>query len=188
MDYLEELQAYQPVNEQESKDKEVTLSYLACFGDNLLTRENEFAHFSASSMIFNKERTKVLMAFHNIYNSWSWTGGHADGERDFLALAIREAMEETGVSGLRPITEQMVSIEILPVWGHIKRGKYVSSHQHINFSYILEADDLAPLKVKEDENSAVGWIEIEKLKEYVTEPDMLPIYNKLIAQAKNRQL
>ena len=97
-------------------------------------------------------------------------------------------MEETGVSGLRPITEQMVSIEILPVWGHIKRGKYVSSHQHINFSYILEADDLAPLKVKEDENSAVGWIEIEKLKEYVTEPDMLPIYNKLIAQAKNRQL
>ncbi|MBE5961679.1 MAG: NUDIX domain-containing protein [Lachnospiraceae bacterium] len=186
MDYREELQAYQPVNEQEAKDKEVTLSYLSCFGDNLLTRENEFAHFSASSMIFNKERTKVLMAFHNIYNSWSWTGGHADGERDFLALAMREAMEETGVSSLTPITAQMASIEILPVWGHMKRGKYVSSHQHINFSYLLEADESEALKVKEDENSAVGWIEIDKLLDYVSEPEMLPIYNKLIDQAKKR--
>ena len=34
------------------------------------------------------------MVYHNIYNSWSWLGGHADGETDLLAVALREVKEE----------------------------------------------------------------------------------------------
>ena len=75
----EQIEKYEPYNEQEKKDKEVMLKYMDTF-DNLLTRENEFAHFTASNWIVNKKRTKVLMIYHNIYQSWAWTGGHADGE------------------------------------------------------------------------------------------------------------
>ena len=42
----------------------------------------------------NKDKTKVLMIYHNIYNSWSWTGGHADGDEDLLYVAIKEAKKK----------------------------------------------------------------------------------------------
>ena len=87
---------YSPFNEQEEKDRELMLRYLDQF-DDLFRRENEFAHFTASSWVVNRERTKVLMVYHNIYRSWSWIGGHMDGETDFLATAIRETKEETGI-------------------------------------------------------------------------------------------
>ena len=45
-------------------------------------RQIETALFTASAWVVNPARNKVLMIYHNIYNSWSWTGGHADGETD----------------------------------------------------------------------------------------------------------
>ena len=82
--------------------------------------------------------TRFLMAYHNIYDSWAWTGGHADGEADFLKVAIREAMEETGITRVTPVTEDIFSLEVLTVDGHEKKGAYVSSHLHLNVTYLLE--------------------------------------------------
>ena len=75
MELIEQIKKYIPYNEQEEKDKELMLKYIDTFKD-VLTRENEICHFTASSWIVNKEKTKVLMIYHNIYNSWAWTGGH----------------------------------------------------------------------------------------------------------------
>lgn len=74
MKLREQIEKYIPYNAQEIKEQEVILRYMDTF-DNLLTRDNEFAHFTASAWIVNEERTKVLMIYHNIYQSWSWTGG-----------------------------------------------------------------------------------------------------------------
>ena len=51
----------------------------------------------------------MLLIYHNIYRSWAWTGGHADGETDLRAVARREAMEESGVSGLRDLGDAPLS-------------------------------------------------------------------------------
>ena len=107
--------------------------------------------------LVNKKRDKVLMIYHNIYNSWSWLGGHADGDEDLLAVAIREAKEESGIKSIRPYSEDILSLEVLTVNGHIKNGNYVPSHLHINISYLLVADDKEELIIKPDENSGVGW-------------------------------
>ncbi len=147
-----QIENYKPYNEQEEKDKEIMLKYINNF-DNILTRDNEFAHFTASAWVVNKERTKVLMIYHNIYKSWAWTGGHADGEEDLLNVAIREVKEETGVENVTPILKDIFSLEIATVNGHVKRGKYVASHVHLNLTYFLEVDEGETLKIKEDENS-----------------------------------
>ena len=123
---------------------------------------------------------RAFEAFHKIYQSWAWTGGHADGETDLLHVAMREAREETGIERLRQIGNGAASLEILPVWAHVKRGKAVGSHLHLNVSYLFEADDSLPLRVAADENSAVGWITIDRLAESVREKDMLPTYEKLL--------
>ncbi len=154
------LEGYVPYNDQERLDKYVILDYLRTSPDIFL-RSNLKAHMTASAWIVNRSRTKVLMVFHRIYDSWSWTGGHADGDEDLLAVAMREAREETGVEAL-PVSPSIFSIEQLPVDGHYKNGLYVPSHMHLNVSYLLEADDSAPLKVKADENKAVAWFGLDE--------------------------
>jgi 8-oxo-dGTP pyrophosphatase MutT (NUDIX family) len=170
--------SYRPWNEQEETDQKLILKYMDLFED-ILNRENEIAHISASSWIVNKDRTKVLMIYHNIYNSWAWTGGHADGEEDLLSVALREAKEETGIQTIKPVMEDIYSLEILCVNGHIKKGKYVSSHLHLNITYLLEADDNEALRVKEDENSGVKWVDIDQAANMSSEVWMREIYQKL---------
>lgn len=105
MELREKIEKYIPYNEQEEKDKQTILKYMDSFND-VLTRNNEFAHFTASSWVVNKERTKVLMIYHNIYKSWAWTGGHSDGEKDLLATAIRELKEETSVENVKVVKDE----------------------------------------------------------------------------------
>ena len=180
MHYLQEIKEFVPTCEQEAGDRRLMLEYLAQHGDAALTRDCELGHFTASSMIFNSARDKVLMIYHNIYNSWSWTGGHADGEVDLLQVAMREAREETGIHTLQPLIGDLFALDILTVCEHVKRGNYVSAHLHFNLSYLLEADETEALQMKEDENSGVRWIPVSQIKEFVTEPEMMPVYEKLI--------
>lgn len=169
---------YRPWNEQEERDQRLILKYMDLF-DNILYRENEIAHISASSWIVNEDRTKVLMIYHNIYDSWAWTGGHADGEEDLLGVALREAKEEAGIQNIKPVMEDIYSLEILCVNGHIKKGKYVSSHLHLNITYLLEADENDTLKIKADENSGVRWMDLNEAVNMPNEVWMSEIYQKL---------
>lgn len=162
-----QLQSYQPWNEQEERDKELLLSCRNL--PDVFTRENRLAHITASAWVVNEKRDKVLMAYHNIYRSWSWLGGHADGERDLLQAALREVQEESGVHNVRPVSEDIFSIEVLTVDGHVKKGAYVSSHLHLNVTYLLEARETDSLSVKPDENSKVGWFSLEDAVQASTE-------------------
>lgn len=178
----EKIEGYKPCNEQEEQDKKVMIDYINHF-NNVLTRKNEFGHFTASSWVVNQQRTKVLMIYHNIYNSWTWTGGHADGEHDLLGTAVRELKEETGVKNVKVLNPDIFSLEIICVNGHVKRGKYVASHVHLNLTYLLEVDEEETLQMKEDENSGVKWIPIEDIDKYSTEPWMV---EKIFAKLNER--
>lgn len=175
----EQLRNYIPFNEQEESDRELMLSYIDLLGDRLLTRETGMAHFTASNWIVNKDRTKVLMVYHNIYDSWAWTGGHADGEADLKKVAEKEAEEETGLTKLKPLRDGIYAIQILTVNSHRKRGKFVSSHLHLDCCFLWEAEEEAPLKIKADENSGVQWVDIDKAVLITKEAHMRPIYQKL---------
>jgi len=184
-EWADEIVRFSPKDGREEREHAMMLDLIAQYGDGILSRGNDFAHMTASSIIVSRDRKRTLMAFHRIYNSWAWTGGHADGESDFEAIARREAQEETGITNLVRLGNGPASVEILPVWAHVKRGKHVGSHLHLNVSYLFEADESLPLRVAEDENSAVGWIEVDKLCEKVSEPPMIPIYERLLKRAND---
>lgn len=121
---IDAIEKYRPYNEQEEMDKPLILNWIKNEKDAFL-RENKIAHITASAWVVNKDRSKVLMVYHNIYHSWSWLGGHADGETDLLSVAIREVKEEAGISKVYPVSEEIFSLESLTVDGHVKNGKYV---------------------------------------------------------------
>lgn len=134
--------------------------------------------------MINKTKDKVLMIHHNIYNSWSWTGGHADGETDLLGIALKEAREETGVKNLYPVTEDIISLDILTVFGHMKRGAYIAPHLHLSVAYLVQADENEQLIIKPDENSGVRWIPIDEIGSYSNEAHMLKVYEKIVDKIK----
>ena len=180
MKLIEQITNYKPVNEQEEKDKKIILDYMQKNAD-YLTRENEVAHFTTSIWTVNKERTKTLMVYHNIYDSWSWIGGHADGEEDLASVALRELKEETGVERASLASEDIFSLEILTVDGHEKKGKYVSGHLHFNITYLAEANENQKLLINEDENKGVKWFAFEEALKASSEPWMVErVYKKLI--------
>ena len=178
MNLIEQLKNYKPYNAQEEADRGAFLRFLEK-NENAYSRENTEGHITVSAWIVNPDRTRVLFCYHNIYNSWSWVGGHADGNDDLLFVAIKEAREETGAA-VRALSDEIFSLEILPVAGHVRKGKYVSSHVHYNVTYLVEADENEALRICEDENSAVAWIDIEEIPEKSTEKWITEnIYNKI---------
>ena len=215
---MDEIRLYQPWTDKETWEKQQILDFMEKNPDCLL-RGNRIAHMTASAWVVNRQRTKVLMAYHKIYDSWAWLGGHADGEADLLQVAMKEACEEAGLrpadpilmkaglrpaaaagepgseegraaadrgsaaaaGSLRPVREEIFSLENLTVDGHMKHGSWVPSHLHLNLTYLLEADEAEPLRINAEENTGVRWFPFEEALAASKEPWFVEhIYSKLI--------
>ena len=182
MALIDDIRAYEPFNEQEAVDRLAILRALA--DDPHVFDRSAPAHMACSIWTVDPAKQRTLMVYHNLYDSWSWIGGHADGERDLARVALRELEEETGVAGARLVPcgpGGIFSLEVLTVDGHEKRGRYVGSHLHLNVTYLAVASPEEPLRVKPDENSGVRWVDLDDVCAVSTEPWIADrIYRKLI--------
>ena len=181
---ITQIENYIPFNEQEAQDKALILAFLNS-GAELITRDNPAAHLTASAWVVSPDRKQVIMVYHNLYQSWSWMGGHADGDWDLLRVAKKEVMEECGLHDLTVVSPEIFSLEVLTVAGHEKKGKYLSSHLHLNVTYLFEADPAQPLRIKPDENSGVAWVAAEDVPQKTNEVWFRDrIYTKLQKKAE----
>lgn len=180
---IAQIENYIPFNEQEQRDKAQLLAFLRS-GADVITRENPVAHLTASAWVVSPDRSQVIMVYHNLYKSWSWMGGHADGDWDLLHVAQKEVMEECGLQELTVVSPEIFSLEVLCVDGHVKKGKYLSSHLHLNVTYLFEADPGQTLCIKPDENSGVAWVPVEDVLQKTNEAWFREhIYSKLLEKA-----
>ena len=184
MNLKEKIENYIPFDESEEKIKDYLLKWMNTFQD-VLTRENEFGHFASSAFVVNKERTKMLVVYHNIYDAWIFPGGHADGEENLLAVAIREVEEETGLK-TKVLDDSIFAISASPIIGHIKKGKYVSAHTHLDVVYLLEADDKKSLTFREDESKGVKWITFEEAVGNNIVDFIRPVHKRIIKKLNSK--
>ena len=174
----EQIEKYIPFNEQEQIDKEQFIEFINTF-DDVLTRNNEFGHFTSSAFVVNKERTKMVVVYHIINDGWMYPGGHADGIEDLKSVAVREVEEETGLKA-KVLNENIFAINAVPVKGHVKHGKYVSAHIHFDCVYIMEADDKIPLVYRYDESKGVKWVDFKDAYDESFCDFIRPVHKKLI--------
>ncbi len=184
MDYIAAIQSFTPANEQEAADQAIILSYSKQHPDTVLCRENLVAHITSSGFIMNRQLTKVLLVHHNIRGVWAWTGGHADGDPDLLHVAVKEAKEETGAGDIRPLADTIVSLDVLPVFSHWRRNRFVSAHLHLSAAYILLCDERESLSPRPSENTGVAWFDTEYFTPQHFDRHDTVLYNKLIQKAR----
>ncbi len=179
-----EISRFMPYNREEAAAKQTLLARLEKHGEAMLRRDCEAGHITCSGFILSPDLRETLMAYHLIYGSVGWTGGHADGDADLSGVAVREAVEETSAVQVHLLSRQILSIDILPVPPHEKHGKPVAPHLHYNVTYGLIVPKNQKFKEKPDENRNVMWLKTEDMAKYVTEPQMLPIYEKLVERMR----
>ena len=180
------LKNYVPYNEQEKTDIEQIIEAEEKLGQ-ILTRDNRFCHLCGSAFVINKSHDKVLAIYHNIFDSWTFPGGHADGDDDMLYVAKKELEEETSLKSFKLLSEDPIAVDSIDIAAHFKRGKFVSAHLHMNVTYLFEADEQQTLQIKADENQNVGWLGLDELVEKSTEPHMVVIFKKIIERIRTNK-
>lgn len=149
------LNQYTPVFEEEKKTKEDMLQFLKmnhdCFERSCIP-----GHFTGSAWLLNKDHTHALLLHHKKLNKWLQLGGHCDGDLDVLAVAIREAQEESGIMGIEPLSTEIFDIDI-----HIiPARKDEPEHLHLDVRFLLCVTTDETI-VKNEESIALQWFSKE---------------------------
>lgn len=182
-DLIQRVNHYQVLDEIDKRIKNNILDFLNRY-NNPLSRDNPVGHITVSAWIINEDHSKVLMINHNLFHSWGYIGGHLDDNPNIIEVIKREIKEETGLSNYKLVSDDILNMEINAVQRHIKNNKLVLSHLHFDIEYLFMANESDKIRIKEDENSGVRWININDIDKYVTEEHMLPLYQKLINKSK----
>lgn len=130
-------------------------------------------HITGSAWIIDAQRRQTLLVHHAKLGKWVQPGGHADGDENILAVALREAREETGLGRLS-VVAGFFDIDIHP----IPARPEMPGHDHYDVRFLLEADPTEPVIVSE-ESFAVQWIEISELEKFTRERSVLRMREKL---------
>lgn len=155
------LENHQPFNPAEASFLSDTISFIKSHKD-CFERSLMIGHVTGSAWILDQTHRYALLTHHLKLDKWFQTGGHCDGDPDVLKVAMKEAEEETGLSDIKPVSEQVFDVDI-----HlIPERKGIPAHFHYDIRFLLEADKNAVLVVPEDESSELKWIKLEEVTHY----------------------
>ncbi len=140
-------------------------------------RSLQIGHVTGSAWLVNKAGTHVLLTHHKKLDIWVQLGGHADGNTDILDAARSEALEESGLTGLKvPDTEIFdIDIHLIP------ERKNEPAHYHHDIRFVFQATETEDYVIS-DESHDLAWVKIEHLDEYSTEGSMLRMAQKWLSQ------
>ena len=164
---IQNLRNYQTKWENEPDTVEQFIEFVST-NENCFERKLKEGHITGSAWVVSKDGRQVLLTHHKKLNRWFQLGGHADGNSDVLQVAMREALEESGLERVEPISREIFDIDIHKI---PERGSE-PEHYHYDVRYAFKVDGSEKYVVS-DESQNLGWIEIEKLSQLTEEDSML---------------
>lgn len=133
-------------------------------------------HLTGSAFVVDAAREWVLLTHHRKLDRWLQPGGHADGEADLLAVALREAREETGVAALLPMASEVFDVDRHRI--PARAGE--PAHWHHDVRFLLQADPSEPLVVS-SESRALAWVPLRELATYNADESILRMARKVLS-------
>lgn len=169
---LRHLENYRPINSDDKKQAEKVLKFVSgnpqCFERSFLK-----GHITGSAWVVDDSGEKVLLTHHKKLNKWLQLGGHADGNPDVFAVALREAEEESGLKNFNVVVPVIFDLDV-----HlIPERKNEPAHFHYDIRFVFKADSSAPLKITE-ESRDLAWVFLNDLEQYSTEASLLRMRKK----------
>lgn len=166
------LDRYRPADPRERAMRDLAHRFVAenprCF-----ERSFRVGHVTGSAWIVDPKRERALLTHHRKLSKWLQLGGHADGEPDILEVALREAQEESGLIGIRPVSEEIFDVDV-----HlIPRFRDEPEHLHYDIRFLLEADDAQPLQVS-GESRRLLWLDFDSIPSLTGEESVLRMLRK----------
>ena len=148
----QQLAEYNSTYPEEKVYKEQILTFMQ-HHPNCFERSLEIGHFTASCWLVNKDNTKALLTHHAKLNKWLQLGGHADGDQDLLAVAVKEAQEESGILNIVPLSNKIFDIDIHLIPANSKE----KAHYHYDIRFLLQVISDEPI-VQNHETKELRWI------------------------------
>ncbi|MBL3658509.1 NUDIX hydrolase [Fulvivirga sediminis] len=174
-DLINKLNAYRPEFEEEAKFRALFLSFVQANID-CFERSLQIGHVTGSAWILDLKREKTLLTHHAKLDRWLQLGGHADGDPDVEAVAMKEALEESGLTDIKLVSPEIFDIDIHT----IPARKQDPEHLHYDIRFLFEADSSKPLQINHESND-LQWVPISDLHQYTTERSVLRMAEKTIA-------
>ena len=136
-------------------------------------RDHLPGHITGSAWVVNPDRTKVLLLHHKKLNRWLQPGGHADGDKNVLKVAVRELEEETGVTKVNQLMNRIFDLDIHP----IPARKDFQEHLHYDVRFCFETEESHKI-VASDESFDVRWMSWEELKSISADKSLFRMMEK----------
>ncbi len=169
------LQAHTPSDPAEEQMLRQMLEFVSSNPD-CFDRDLSHGHITGSAWLVDTELEHVFFTHHRKLNRWLQPGGHSDGDPNTLAVAMREASEESGIEDvfIQPLSDAIFDVDI----HRIPARKQEPEHLHYDVRFILETDKSHPLKISEESNE-IAWVAVKDIPNLTQEASILRMLGKM---------
>ena len=130
-------------------------------------------HVTASAWVIDPDGKLSLLTHHRKLDKWLQLGGHADGDPDVFAVALREVREESGLDSVHPLSKAVFDVDI----HQIPARRSEPEHLHYDVRFLAVADPLEPLRPS-DESHELRWLPMHRIEDWTTEESVLRMVRK----------
>ncbi len=158
-DLLDVLKRYKPFDDNEALMLAKFIDFLSS-GENHFDRSRLDGHVTGSAWALDKSKEYALLTHHLKLDKWLQLGGHCDGNKDVLSVALTEVREESGLKSIRAVTNAVFDIDV----HRIPASKNVPAHFHYDVRFLLEADKKETIKKQDLESKDVRWVKLQDIE------------------------
>jgi hypothetical protein len=166
------LAAYRATSQEEQRHLVETRQFVERYRD-CFERTLQVGHITGSAWIVSPDLSQALLTHHRKLKMWVQLGGHADGDPDIFAVSLREGIEESGLSRLKPLSHHIFDLHI----HRIPARKDTPAHYHYDIRFIFEADPEAALAVSA-ESIELAWVPLDRIDEFQVDASVLRMVRK----------
>jgi 8-oxo-dGTP pyrophosphatase MutT (NUDIX family) len=141
--------------------------------ENCFDRELLSGHVTGSAWVLDQHFSKTLLTHHKKLNNWFQPGGHADGDGDVAAVAMREAEEETGLKDLEFVSDEIYDLDI-----HlIPARKSEPEHYHYDCRFLICCAGDETYSISKESND-LAWVPLNEIDQYTDEASIRRMVQK----------